>query len=356
MDLNDLFTPAAIAASFTQVHSNDLPYLGTSFFPAKKHSGLDLSWIKGTKGLPVSLKPSTFGTKATFRDRIGVSKLETEMPFFREAYKFDEKDRQNVLRAQSASDPYVQPVIDHVYDDVNDLLNGAAVVPERMIMQLLAPESGNVGIDIEANGVAYKYNYDPDGSWKASNYVPITTSANQWITSASADPLGDMQTMQDTIEDACGSRPDTAIMSRATFKLLLKCDSIKSAILAQNPTAHVFLTDPIVKQAVADILGIDIIVYNKKFKTEAGTPTQFYPDNYVTMLNRSAKLGGTYYGTTPEEADLMGTKAANVSLVGEGIAVSQYTEPHPVTLFTVVSEIVLPSYEGIDTVGVLKVA
>jgi hypothetical protein len=356
MNLNDLFTPAAIAANFTQVHSNDIPYLGTSFFPAKRHGGLDLSWIKGKKGLPVSLKPSTFGTKATFRDRIGVSKLETEMPFFREAYKLDEKDRQDILRAQSSADPYVQPVIDHIYDDVNDLLSGAAVVPERMIWQLLAPASGNVGISISANGVNYSYNYDPDGSWKASNYVAITTSADQWTTPATADPLGDIQTMQDTIEDACGSRPDTAIMSRATFKQLLKCTSVQNAILAQNPTAHVFLTDPIVKQAVSDILGVDIIVYNKKFTTESGIATQFYPDNYVTLLNRSVSLGSTYYGTTPEEADLMGSKVADVSIVNDGIAISQYTEPHPVTLFTVVSEIVLPSYEGIDTVGVLKVA
>lgn len=356
MDLNDLFTPASIAADFTQVHSNDIAYLGTSFFPAARHAGLDLSWIKGTRGLPVSLKPSTFGTKATFRDRIGVSKLSTEMPFFREAYKLDEKDRQDILRAQSSNDPYVKSVINHTYRDVEDLLDGAAVVPERMIWQLLAPESGNAGISIAANGVNYSYNYDPNGSWKASNYVPITSTANQWNTPATADPLGDMQTMQDTIENACGSRPDTAIMSRATFKLLLKCASIQNAILAQNPTAHVFLTDPVVKQAVADILGIDIIVYNKKFKTESGAEAQFYPDNYVTLLNRGAALGNTYYGTTPEEADLMGSNAANVSIVGNGIAVSQYTEPHPVTLFTVVDEIVLPSYEGIDRVGVLKVA
>lgn len=356
MELTELFTPQAIAANFTQVHSNDIPYLGATLFPAKKKAGLDLSWIKGTRGLPVSLKPSSFDTKATFRDRIGVAKIETEMPFFREGYLLKEKDRQEILRAQDSSDPFAQAVIDHIYDDVNELVSGADVVPERMIWQLLAPASGNAGINISANGVAYVYNYDPDSAWKTSNYVEITTAADKWSVPASADPLDDLQTMQDTIEDLTGSRPDVAIMSRATFNYLLASDKVRSAILAQNPTANILLTRENVTAAVAAILGINIVVYTKKFKTEAGVSTAFYPDNYVTLISSGASLGSTYYGTTPEEADLMGKGPANVALVGTGIAVTQIVNPHPVNLETIVSEIVLPSYEGMDTVGVIKVA
>lgn len=356
MNLTDLFTPASIAANFTQVHSNDIPYLGIGFFPEKKKAGLDLSWIKGTKGLPVSLMPSNFDTKATFRDRIGVFKLTAEMPFFREGYLLKEKDRQDILRAKDTNDPYAQAVIDHVYDDVNDLVAGANVVAERMRMQLLAPASGNAGIAISANGVTYSYNYDPDGTWKASNYTAITTTADQWNTAATADPLKDLLAMQDKIEDLTGSRPDVAIMSRTTFNYLLASEKVRSAILAQNTTANVFLTDAVVKNAISAILGLDIIVYNKKFKDESGTATQFFPDNYVTLLSRNVSLGSTYYGTTPEEADLMGSGKADVSIVGSGIAVTQIVNPHPVNIETVVSEIVLPSYEGMDTVGVLKVA
>lgn len=330
--------------------------MGVGFFPSKKKAGLDLSWIKGTKGLPVSLKPSTFDAKATFRDRIGVSKIETEMPFFREGYLIKEKDRQEILRAKDTNDPYAQAVIDHIYDDVNDLIAGADVVPERMIWQLLAPASGNVGINITANGVSYTYNYDPDGSWKTANYVELTTAADKWNVPATADPFDDMRTLQDTIEDNTGARPDTAIMSRTTFNYLLSCEKVKSAILAQNLTANIFLTDAIVKEVVAQILGIDIIVYSKKFKTEAGVATAFYPDNYVTLVSRGAPLGSTYYGTTPEEADLMGSGQANVSIINTGLSITQIVQPHPVNIETIASEIVLPTYERMDEVGVLKVA
>lgn len=357
MELTDLFTPQAISAQFINNPSNNMPYVGAGLFPDRKKAGLDLSWIKGTKGLPVSLTPSNFDTKATFRDRVGVKKIESEMPFFREGYLIKEKDRQEILRAKDTNDPYAQAVIDHIYDDVNDLVSGANVVPERMRMQLLAPDSGNVGINISANNVAYVYNYDPNGTWKASNYTDVSVQDTaKWSASATADPLTDLQTMQDKIEDATGARPDTLLMNRTTFNYLLKSTAIRSAILAQNTTANVFLTMPIVKNAVSQILGLDIIVYTKKFRDESKTTHKFYPDNYVTMFNRGTSLGNTWYGTTPEEADLLNKGVANVSMVGTGIAVTQITQPHPVNIETIVSEIVLPSYTGMDMVGVLKVA
>ena len=114
MNLTELFTPKIIAANYTEAASNAIPYLGSGLFPSVKRAGLDLAWIKGHKGLPVSLKPSAFDAKATFRDRIGVSKLETEMPFFREGYKIKEKDRQEILRAQSSNDPYAADVINRI--------------------------------------------------------------------------------------------------------------------------------------------------------------------------------------------------------------------------------------------------
>ena len=130
--------------------------------------------------------PSAFDAKATFRDRIGLAKLETEMPFFREGYKIKERDRQDILRAQESNDPYVAAAIARVFDDANDLIEGANVVAERERMQLLFPANGNMGIAIKANGVDYTYNYDPNGAWKASNYFELSGTA-LWTASATQD-------------------------------------------------------------------------------------------------------------------------------------------------------------------------
>ena len=153
MNLREFFTPQTIAANWTEVQSNRIPYLGEMLFPARKKAGLDLKWLKGSKGLPISLMPSAFDAKATFRDRIGFQKLETEMPFFREGFKIKERDRQELLRIQDSNDPYADEIIARVYDDANALIEGANVVPERMIMQLLFPINGAAGISIKANGV-----------------------------------------------------------------------------------------------------------------------------------------------------------------------------------------------------------
>ena len=51
----------------------------------------------------------------------------------------------------------------------------------------------------------------------------------------------------------------------------------------------------------------------------------------------------------------MGKGIAQVQIVETGIAVTQIVDPHPVNLNTFASEIVLPSYERMDEVAVLKV-
>lgn len=352
MDFSKIFTPKAIAANFTEVYSNEIPFLGTAYFPARKQAGLDLKWIKGHNDLPVSLAPSTFDAKARFRDRISIQAIQTEMPFFREGMLIKEKDRQEMLRAQNTDDPYAQAVIETVFDDTRNLVMGANVVPERMIWQLLAPTNGKPGISIVANGVDYTYDYDPDDSFKTNNFMEVST--NKWNVPASADPLSDLQTAKQKAQERTGVVLTTAVMSRKTFNYLLKADSVKSAVLAQNATANVLMTDAVVKALVMEQLGLNIIIYSKMFKDETKTSKAFYPDDMVTLLP-DGTIGSTWYGTTPEEADLMGDSGAQVAIVNTGVAITSIVTKHPVNTEIYASEIVLPSFERMDDVFVMKV-
>ena len=349
-----LFSPAAIGANWTENVSNRIPYLGEGLFPARKQAGLDLKWIKGSKGIPVSLMPSAFDAKATFRDRIGVQKVETEMPFFREGFKIKERDRQDILRAQSANDPYVNAAIARVFDDANELIEGALVVGERERMQLLFAKNGNVGITITANGVDYTYNYDPNGEWKATNYFEIQDDG-KWNKPATADPFADIQTAKDAIAATTGSDMRIAVMNKATFANLRTNVTIKNRYLSKSGTAFGYLTDPEIIQILKDTADLDgIVLYDKQFRNENKVASKFVPDGYVALIPAGA-LGETCYGTTPEEADLMGKGIAQVQIVETGIAVTQIVDPHPVNLNTFASEIVLPSYERMDEVALLKV-
>ena len=97
-----------------------------------------------------------------------------------------------------------------------------------------------------------------------------------------------------------------------------------------------------------------MLIYDKKYQNENKNTFKFVPDGYVALLPDGA-LGTTYLGTTPEEADLRSSNMANVEIVDTGVAVTQIVEPHPVNVNTLVSEIILPSYEQMDKVAVLKV-
>ena len=131
MLINDVLDINSIALSATENASNQIPYLGLQWFPERKKQGLDLSWIKTHKGLPVSLAPSNFDTIPTLRAREGLSKEKTQMAFFREGMTVGEEEMLEIERIQSADDPYLASALASVYDDTNNLVSGAEVVPER---------------------------------------------------------------------------------------------------------------------------------------------------------------------------------------------------------------------------------
>lgn len=354
-DFTEFFTPRAIAEYWESAYSNQLPYLGSAFFNTRQKAGLDLKWIKGSKGIGVSLMPSAFDAKAKFRDHAGFSVTETEMPFFREGYLVKEKDRQELMRIQDSSDPYGREIIARIYDDAANLIEGARIVPERMIWMLLAPDNGNCKISIAANGCDYTYNYDKNGTWKSSNYTAITTADDKWSAATTADPIADLMKVKQTALGRNGTQLTTAIMSEKTFGYLLKSSTIKSAILAQNSTANVIVTTNVVKNLVSVLLGVNIITYSKQYQDESKNTKAYYPDDYVTLVP-TGNLGTVWRGITPEEADLRGGRNADVSIVDNGIALTRIINPHPVNVELYASEIVLPSFERMDDVYVMKVA
>ena len=353
MELNSVFTAKRIAIVHNEVASNQIAYLGEGLFPTKKKMGLDLGWIKTAKGLPVSLMPSAFDTKSTIRSREGIKIEDTEMAFFKESMLVKEKDEQDILRVVDANDPYAKDVLNRVFDDANTLIDGAKVVPERMIMQLLASDGGHPSISISADGATYAYNYDADGSYAANNYHAYTgTSA--WSDTVNSDPMADIEAALDVVEANTGSRPTKAIMSKATFNLLKQNKKVQNYILAQNATANVMVTDARVKEIISTELGVAIIVYTKQFKDENGVAQKFYPDGFVTLIPDGA-LGNTWYGTTPEERTLLSRPEYDCAIVDGGIAVTVSVSEDPVQTKTTVSEICLPSFERISETYTMKV-
>lgn len=340
-NIYQLVNPKEIAAYYREAPSNDIPYLGETLFPAKKQLGLELGWIKGSGGLPVALKPSAFDTETVLRDRVGFEELKTEMPFFKEGFLIKERDRQELNKIiASGNQAYIDMIVGKIFDDVTGLVSGAKVQAERMIMQILS--RGKIAI------VANKLNYDYDYQLPAENTETLLTTA-KWSDTANSDPVGDIERWQDAIEGATGQRPTRAICTKKTFNYIKQNASIK---LDMNPSGgqNIIMTDSLLDQYLENKLGLKVVRYNKKFKSEAGVNTQFFPDDVFTLIP-DGDLGNLYYGTTPEESDLMsGATNAEVEIVSTGVAVTTEKRTDPVNVFTKVSAIMLPSFESIDSV------
>ena len=196
------------------------------------------------------------------------------------------------------------------------------------------------------------YNIDPSSLYGEAETTYESTGCPMYL--YDRNPFNDIQTAQDAVSATAGTVPTKAIMNKNTFNLLAKTDAVKNRFLSTSGISLGYISGNDVKRVMADTNGIEILVYDKQYKDESKVATKFVPDGYVALVPEGA-LGNTWYGTTPEEADLRGNASASVALVNTGVAITQIVDTHPVNVNTFASEIVLPSYERMDEVAVLKV-
>lgn len=70
--------------------------------------------------------------------------------------------------------------------------------------------------------------------------------------------------------------------------------------------------------------GVEILVYKKKYKDEAGKVHQFVPDGFVAFVPEG-HLGKTWFGMTPEELAKLEAKEVDVTILPSGVAVAVVT-------------------------------
>lgn len=354
MLISDVINARSIALAATNDASNLIPYLGGQWFPAKKIAGLDLKWIKTHNGLPVTLKPSNFDAIPVLRARDGLKAEKTQMAFFRESMQIGEAEAQELDRIREDNDPYLDAALRAIYDDTTRLVRGAEVVPEIMIMSLLAGDSnGHPAITLSSDGVNYTYDYDPNGAFVATHFEELTGTA-MWNHPSTATPITDLNNGRKALQQI-GKTARYALMNSKTFAYLLTNEQVRGAILAQNLTANVYMTDEIVKQVIRNLTKLDIVIYDKMYTDYSGNQVNFYPDDRVTLLPAEA-LGSFFFGTTPEERTARQVADVDVTMYREGIAIAVKTEyGPPAKTSTTASMIGLPSFEGMDSIYIMNV-
>ena len=353
-NLFDYIDAKEMAAYITENPSNAIPYFGETIFPSEKQLGTDISWLKGSNGLPIAIQPSNYDAKARLREKEGFEGVSTEMAFFREAMRIGEKDRQqlNMLMNHPASQ-MAMPIIRKIFDEAGRLVEGVRVQAEIMRMQLLTEGKINV---VSADGRAkYVYDYQQQNKFKCQK-------GHGACGTEGADPVRDIIAWCDYMEDLRGTRPSRLVMNRNTFLKMYNSKQIHLMMYPNDSALNYFIGEAQLKAFVESVCGVSIFVYSKKVAKlnqatglADATPVVLIPDDVVCVLP-AGNVGKTYYGTTPEESDLMSGSDASVAIVNNGTAITTYKEPHPVQVVTIVSSVMIPSFEAIDDCAIANIA
>lgn len=342
MTIYDLITSPEIAAYWELKTQDRPPFLGEELFPNQKKLGLNLSWLKGSNGLPVVLKPSAFDVAAIPRPRIGFEKMSTEMPFFKESKYIDEELRQELNKVLDSNNQlYIDTIVRRIFDYEAELLEGAEVQRERMRMMMLTTGT----ISVEGNGQAYDYDYG----------MPEDHSVNATVAWSNPDAtiISDIRKGIDKIVEDTGVTVTRALCSSKVFGYFRINKELKGTLLAISDGTG-YLSDAKIKQYFKDELDIEIVTYDKKYRDEKETAQRFVSDDVFVMFP-DGQLGNTWFGTTPEESDLMASEVANVTIVDTGVAVTTIEKADPVNVETKVTMICLPDFPTADQVYIIDV-
>lgn len=339
MTIFDLMTSQNIVAYWETLSQDRAPYLFETMFPSDKKLGLDLSYIKGSAGLPVVLNVSAFDVKAVPRPRIGFDKMYAEMPFFKESMTISERLRQELnMVLQTGNQAYIDTVMNKIFNDTVRLLESAAVSRERM--RAMAVTSGTVAMAANGQEYSYDYNVPADHKFTEHNFNTADFDICQYL-------IGCL----DKIEDDTGVRPTRGVCSRAQLNKIMQNTVLKKNIyVLTNGVGTINAKNAIAY--IEDQTGVTLEVYSKRYKDETGATKAYVPDD-VVVLFPDGDLGTTWFGTTPEESDLMSGSSANVSITDVGVAITTMKREDPVNVETKVSMICLPSFEMADQIAII---
>lgn len=356
MNIEQVVNDRSAVVTYQNYPTTNVPFLGETLFPSKRSPSLTLEWAKGFNGLPAALRPSTLDTQPALRDRIGVESILTEMPFFREQMTVREKERQQILEINNTASPTFKAIVAKIYDDQAQLIGGARVQRERMRMQLLYGGSISISApDDNGRKVNYEIQYDDaNHTWRKSH----ANFKFDWSNKATSKPLEDIRSIKKEAQKLGLPAPTRAICSAKILTAGCESESIRKYL---NPVGYQNMAPLTEDDFVAYIrkqTGITLIAYEKFYKDVDGSIKPYWPDDKISFFPAGA-LGNTWFGTTPEEADLAngGQPGVKVSIVDTGVAVAVWKDARnvPVQMITNVSQLCVPSFEAMDEVFVSTV-
>lgn len=296
------------------------------FLPNRPIEDLEYRIRKGTITDVDTAEFRAWDTPAPMTGRPGVTRIRGEIAPVSRQIPLGEEESLRLRALERGND---DPIITAIYDDVERMVRAVQARVELARGQLLS--TGKV--TIAENGLAIEADFGLPGTHNV-------TAGTVWTNTASATPLTDLLTWQDTYITDTGTQPSTVLMAMARLGNLFLNAEMRGAAAAQGTTPSRINRDMV--DAIFAANGLPpISTYDVKVRVN-GVQTAIWPTDKVAFLPEASEpLGHTFYGITAEAIKLRSKGMIEASAMPGVVAVVTETD-HPVQTFTVGTAVAMP--------------
>lgn len=338
-------------------------FMGSSFLPDQPVFDLSFEYILGVLERPVMASIVAWDSEAPIAGKPALGpKVIGEIPKISRKARISEKEIVRFLTPR-AGVPDAQAAIDHVFDHTRRLLDGVQARVEWLRMQAISNRFLIYNPD-PVNGPTFQFDYGYNvqylpnfvtGQYADASAIPSggagNTHAVDWATTATANPLGDLQFICDKVQQETGYRPARGVWSRKLRGYVLQNAAIRQLVRGSSgPSA--MLTE----EELDTVLGIynlpEMVTYDVQVMEEQadGSQTQVrtMSDQKVVLLPPAeATLGATLWGPCAESRGLFGTQLANEA---PGVYAVTYAQNDPPSEWIKAVGCAFPSIPGANLV------
>jgi hypothetical protein len=235
------------------------------------------------------------GTGPRLNDHDIFTTKEFTPPAYGEAVPFDVND---LLERMAGVDPFTAAYTDFAGQLISYLLTGFSLINDKIIrgVELQASQilqTGILDLKDEAGNTLYTLDFSP----KATHFPTTGTS---WSTVATADPVGDLESLADVVSSDGKVTPNEVVMGRTALKNFLANADVQLKLDNRRMTLGQIAPQFVGSGATfygfvwAGTYELAIFAYPAEYEDpQTGNPTKYVADDKVIMTSTETRLDMT---------------------------------------------------------------
>jgi hypothetical protein len=319
-------------------------FAGQNVLPNQTVFDLEVEHVRGAINRPVMASVITWDAEAPIGGRPGLGeRVLQELPPIKRKERISEKEILRFLTPR-ANTPDKQTAINEVFNTTRRLLDSVQARIEWLRWQAISEDT--LSYNEDGVIVEFDYGFNPDLQFDVGVDAPLSA---YWDDVANANPIADLQHIQQTYNDATGSLLTELWVSRKTIGYLLRNDDARDLIRGSGaPTAQLAPSEVNTLFDLYELPNLrtyDTLVWREELD---GSKTQLRPLDYHKGVGLPAfQVGSTIIGPTAESQSLFGTPLQSEA---PGVWATVYAQNDPPTQWVKAAATAFPTIPNAEFV------